>query len=157
MNLPQNKNKNKKGFTLIELLVVIAIIGMITAIIFTYLDAARKKGRDAQRIANIKQLQESIEVYFSQCNTYPTSLAALNLDCSGNASSNKILASIPNDPLGTQYSYAFAINPTFQYHVCASLELGNTNGIGKSGHAPIVGVVDNCDGTNGNTYDRYGP
>src|SRR5687768_11869077 len=46
----------QKGFTLIELLVVIAIIGLLSSIVMASLGSARKKARNVQRDATIKQL-----------------------------------------------------------------------------------------------------
>lgn len=51
------------GFTLIELLVVIAIIGMLSTIAVVALNSARAKGRDAKRIADIRQMQTGFELY----------------------------------------------------------------------------------------------
>lgn len=66
------KNKgDKKGFTLIELLVVIAIIGLLSSIVMASLNGARKKARDARRIADIKQLQIALEMYYSDKGHYP--------------------------------------------------------------------------------------
>jgi prepilin-type N-terminal cleavage/methylation domain-containing protein len=48
--------KTKKAFTLIELLVVIAIIGLLATISVIALNNARAKGRDARRVADIKQI-----------------------------------------------------------------------------------------------------
>ncbi|PIS13297.1 MAG: prepilin-type cleavage/methylation domain-containing protein, partial [Candidatus Tagabacteria bacterium CG09_land_8_20_14_0_10_41_14] len=56
--------KNKKGFTLIELLVVIAIIGILSSVVLASLNSARKKARDARRVADIKQIQLALEMYF---------------------------------------------------------------------------------------------
>lgn len=61
----------KKGFTLIELLVVIAIIGLLASIVLVNLNRARKKARDAKKIATLKQVQNAIELYYSDYNYYP--------------------------------------------------------------------------------------
>ena len=56
--------KSARGFTLIELLVVIAIIGILSSVVLASLNSARKKGRDARRIADLKQLQLALELYY---------------------------------------------------------------------------------------------
>jgi general secretion pathway protein G len=63
--------KNKKAFTLIELLVVIAIIGILTTIAVVALNNARAKARDAKRVADIKQIQTALELYFNDMSRYP--------------------------------------------------------------------------------------
>lgn len=56
-------NLKNKGFTLIELLVVISIIGVLGSTIYTPFNEARKKGRDAKRVAEISAIQSSLELY----------------------------------------------------------------------------------------------
>lgn len=63
--------KKYKGFTLIELLVVIAIIGLLSTLAVVALNSARSKSRDAKRIADIKQIQTALELYFNEWNSYP--------------------------------------------------------------------------------------
>lgn len=65
--------KNKKAFTLIELLVVIAIIGLLATLSVLALNNARAKSRDAKRVADIKQIQTALELYFNDKQSYPTS------------------------------------------------------------------------------------
>ncbi len=48
--------KNEKGFTLIELLVVISIISLLSSIVFTALNGAKDKAKDA----SIKEILASI-------------------------------------------------------------------------------------------------
>ena len=63
--------KNKKGFTLIELLVVIAIIGLLSTLAVVALTSARTKARDSKRVADMKQVQTAMELYYSGTNGYP--------------------------------------------------------------------------------------
>jgi uncharacterized protein (TIGR02145 family)/prepilin-type N-terminal cleavage/methylation domain-containing protein len=64
--------KNKQtGFTLIELLVVIAIIGALSTLALVSLNSARIKGRNAKRVADIKQISTALELYYSDHNSYP--------------------------------------------------------------------------------------
>ena len=63
----------KRAFTLIELLVVIAIIGILATIAVVALQNARAKARDARRVADVKQAQTALELFFNDKQRYPTS------------------------------------------------------------------------------------
>ena len=63
----------KRGFTLIELLVVIAIIGILATLAVVSLQNARKNARDAKRIADVRQMQTALELYFNDWQEYPAS------------------------------------------------------------------------------------
>lgn len=67
---------NKRAFTLIELLVVIAIIGLLATLSVLALNNARAKSRDAKRVADVKQVQTALELYFNDKQSYPDSLTA---------------------------------------------------------------------------------
>ena len=69
-------NKQKKGFTLIELLVVIAIIGILATLAVVALQQARKSARDAKRIADVRQIQTALELYFNDHQRYPSHVVA---------------------------------------------------------------------------------
>ncbi len=66
--------KTKKGFTLIELLVVIAIIGLLSTLAIVALNSARQKSRDAKRVADVKQIQTALELYYNDNFGYPASV-----------------------------------------------------------------------------------
>jgi len=64
--------KNKKsGFTLIELLVVISIIALLSSVIFASLNNARIKARDAQRMSDMSQIRNALELYKNDYGLYP--------------------------------------------------------------------------------------
>ena len=68
--------KNKSAFTLIELLVVIAIIAIIATITVVALQNSRANARDAKRLADVKQMQTALELYFNDNGSYPTSVTS---------------------------------------------------------------------------------
>lgn len=108
-------NKSKKGFTLIELLVVIAIIGILASIVLASLNSARMKSRDARRVADIKQVQLALELYYDAHAGYPATLSLLT--------TGGQIAVIPTDPLTGSYNYAGLGGDTCSsYHLGASLE-----------------------------------
>lgn len=57
------KHNLKKGFTLIELLVVIAIIGLLSSIVLASLQTARSKSRDAQRLGQLRSVEQALVLY----------------------------------------------------------------------------------------------
>lgn len=57
--------KLRNGFTLIELLVVMTIIAILAGIVLVNLGNVRQRGRDARRIAELKQVQSALESYYA--------------------------------------------------------------------------------------------
>ncbi len=100
------------AFTLIELLVVIAIIGLLSSIVFASLNSARVKARDARRIADLREVQKALELYYADHGSYPTTGGAWwgtepqgGVACYGNRGAGAIpglvpayISSIPRDP-----------------------------------------------------------
>ena len=69
------KKSNKKkfqAFTLIELLVVIAVVAIIATLAVIALQQARSRARDSKRIADVKQVQTALELFFNEQGRYPT-------------------------------------------------------------------------------------
>jgi len=73
------KNKNK-AFTLIELLVVVSIIGLLASFAFVALNGSRKKARDAKRLADMRQIQTALQMYYDRHGVYPSNN---DNDCGG--------------------------------------------------------------------------
>ncbi len=116
------KLKNQKGFTIIELLVVIAIIGLLASVVLVGLGGARRSGRDARRVADLRQIQVGLESYFAKNGNYPQPPLSTNLVNAGVG-----VSVVPVDPSGTTavpvpYSYGVNANPATTYTLGASLE-----------------------------------
>ena len=131
----------RQGFSLIELLVVIAIIGLLTTIGMASLTNARKRGRDGRRIADIKQMQVALEMYYQFHDAYPTTLSALT--------SPGFIPAIPNDPLtGNPYAYAALKGAGATAAICASYHLGAKLEI----YSASVNFNEDADMAAGGTY-----
>ena len=101
--------KQEKGFTLIELLVVIAIIGLLSSIVIASLNTARMKARDAERIAEFRQVHTAMELYYDAFGTYPGDNALYDNSTTGHraqfeAMTNQLISagfisSVPKDPI----------------------------------------------------------
>lgn len=72
-----NQWNYKKGFTLLELLVVIAIIGILAAIILSYLGQSKNKGGEAGVKSNLTSARSQIALYYAN---NASSYAAVCLD-----------------------------------------------------------------------------
>lgn len=100
----------KKAFTLIELLVVIAIIGLLATLSVIALNNARAKSRDAKRVADVKQMQTALELYFNDVQSYPDTVTAggtiQSTSTNGTTTYMQIVPAPPTPPTGiTEYTY----------------------------------------------------
>ena len=94
-------NTKRKGFTLIELLVVIAIIGILATLAVVALQQARKNARDAKRIADVRQMQTALELYFNDNQYYPNAVTAGDTIASNGVTYMNIVPTAPTPADGT--------------------------------------------------------
>ena len=108
------KNKHKAGFSLVELLVVIAIIGILATLAVISLQQARKNARDAKRIADVKQIQTALELYFNDWQEYPSTLPFGSVSASIATGTNVYMAVLPSAPSPADGACSSA-NNTYKY------------------------------------------
>lgn len=99
----------KSGFTLIELLVVISIIGILATLVTANLNAARSRGRDAVRKADLKNIQTALRMYYNDNSVYPAD-GDLVFGQAFSSGSTIYMNSVPNDPL-----YVDDTSPKYDY------------------------------------------
>ena len=165
----KSMNMKSKGFTLIELLVVVAIIGILATVVLASLSSARERARDAKRLADIKTIQNALEIYHLENGSYPRSAAlASGIPDSGDhnpTSSNTSWANLealmgvtlPRDPVNdivgdgnylrnTGYAYLYrSLNGPCdgqEYELWYKLETDSSGGgsVGRCGRGPAVGT-----------------
>ncbi len=142
--------KKTKGFTLIELLVVIAIIGILSTLAVVALNSARSKARDAKRVADIKQVQTALELYYNDASAYPSTTGTLGngnfaVLCKGTSGTGFVatgatpcgagatvyMGQVPKDPGSNTYLYNGGDSNT--YGITFSLE-GTVGDLAASSH-----------------------
>ena len=134
-----NFHAEPRGFTLIELLVVVAIIGLLSSVILASLNNARKKGRDARRVEDLRQISNEIAILdtggaataFVGCTsagTRVTNCTTPNLsaykDPSGSTSACTTSSSATCDYAIGKNTLATANPDSQNWEVCAYLEVG---------------------------------
>jgi prepilin-type N-terminal cleavage/methylation domain-containing protein len=132
------------GFTLIELLVVITVIGLLSAMVLVGLSGARSQGRDTRRVADLRNVQNALEVYFNSNNAYPSDTTWSSLETTLiNAGIG--VSKLPTDPVNNAtYFYGYgASTDGLDYVLSATLEHGNSNLLDDDADGPVHGVSCN--------------
>lgn len=138
--VPFALHRERRAFTIIELLVVVAIIGLMTALGFALFSEARAKSRDAKREKDVKTLQDTLSIYVTNANTYPTTDASGLFLIGTDAVSTTLIAAgsiqaMPFDPQNTgNFRYHYASTDGFTYTLTYYLETNTIPGKSAGQH-----------------------
>jgi prepilin-type N-terminal cleavage/methylation domain-containing protein len=98
-----------QGFTLIEILVTVSVIAIIFGVIISSSRSIQRSQRDAQRLSDLRVIQQALQNYYADQNYYPQD-SGLNLTAgtSFGFGSTVYLKKTPKDPIPsttTPYEY----------------------------------------------------
>lgn len=145
------------AFTLVEILVAVSIIGILLTFSFAGLQSSRSSSRDAQRKTDIEDIRSGLEMYRSDCGTYPDGPLLWDQVLVGTgvgncAATNTYMTKVPQDPQNaaknTTYEYVKSANG---YTICAFLEHSTANPV------PCAGLASQNCGTTGCNYSKTNP
>ena len=108
------KRPKRNGFTLVELMVVIVIIGLLATIVALNVIPSGDTAKVQKAKADIATIEQALEMYRLQQNSYPTTAQGLNaLVTAPSGLSNPAayqaggyIKRLPEDPWGRAYLYA---------------------------------------------------
>lgn len=117
------KGKKSNGFTLVEILVVMVIVAVLSTLSMVAFAGARKTSRDQKRKADLEQMRSALEMYRSDCLTYPAALASPLTGCPPSGTTT-YMSTVPSDAGSYGYRYIY-LTPN-SYCLCAMLEMGGS-------------------------------
>ena len=134
----------RKGFTLIELLIVVAIIGLLASVVLVGLGGFRARGRDARRIADLRETQNALELYYTKNNAYPSNISNWSELKTALINAGIGITTISNDPLSAEtYVYSVTTSPYQNYVLKAKLEDSNNPALKDDVDGPVYSI--DCD------------
>ena len=132
-----NGVKKNTGFTLIELLVTMTVITILIGVSFGAIREVQVRGRDTRRIADLKSVQVSLELYINRCGRYPGDATCGSTNPSDWAQLTTALGAVmdtnkvPKDPIPPPRTYYYGVDKTagqegLRYVIGAKLERENS-------------------------------
>ncbi|MCH2188847.1 BspA family leucine-rich repeat surface protein [Candidatus Gracilibacteria bacterium] len=130
-----NTQTRRGGFTLVELIVVITIMAILGTIAFIALQEYPLIARNGKRIADMRIISSSLEIYSTKTGRYPTPSDVFTISYSGATAWTQgsfgdsafqnvgNLSSLPLDPL-TQNPYAYSLTNTFNEYQLGGIQEG---------------------------------
>jgi len=98
---PRQRPGRTDGFSLVELMVVIVIIGLLATIVIINVMPAADRAANTKTRADIATLEQAVEMYRLDHQTYPPADEGLQALIAG-----RYIRRLPDDPWGNPYRYS---------------------------------------------------
>ena len=113
-----NKLNRQQGFTIVELLIVIVVIAILAAISIVAYNGIQQRGRDAQRVSDLKTVYKAILNYqtingsLPICSGYAVCASTATVPANWGrwqelAVVPSVITAIPTDPLNQDNTYGY--------------------------------------------------
>jgi general secretion pathway protein G len=99
--------RDTRGMTLLEIMIVLAILGGLIAVLATNVMSRFKKANVEQTKIQMSQIENALNMYYTDCGSYPDSLDEL-VDGSSNCSNwgpDPYMKEVPRDKWGSPFVY----------------------------------------------------
>jgi len=98
---PRQRPGRTEGFSLVELMVVIVILGLLATIVIINVMPAADRAANTKTRADIATLEQAVEMYRLDHQTYPPAAEGLQALIAG-----RYIRRLPDDPWGNPYRYS---------------------------------------------------
>ncbi|MEK7480646.1 MAG: prepilin-type N-terminal cleavage/methylation domain-containing protein [Patescibacteria group bacterium] len=94
-----------RGFTIIELLIVMALIALLASLVLATIGSTRERSRDARREADIKEIQNALDLYSVTNRAFPICASEVVINGESDCLSVQLIAvgaagQVATDPSG---------------------------------------------------------
>ncbi|MBI4117967.1 MAG: type II secretion system protein [Parcubacteria group bacterium] len=122
-----------KGFTILELLVVLAVIGMLMSVVIVSMSGVKEKGRDATRMQHLQEVQNALNLYYTNHSKFPVFASATTITGDDAFSvvleGELVISEVPPDPQHPVRTYTYQSNASgSDYTLTFCLETNSIKG-----------------------------
>ncbi|MGE0762068.1 MAG: type II secretion system major pseudopilin GspG [Bdellovibrionales bacterium] len=102
--------RNRRGMTLLEIMIVLAILASLIGVLASQINSRMKKAKINQAKIQIGELGKALDMYYTDCNAYPTGADGLQALVTQPSSCpqwgpDSYVKKMPKDPWGSDFIY----------------------------------------------------